>query len=31
VEDKLFDASVKKSLNDFRSKVIDQSYESKVG
>ncbi len=31
VEDKLFDASVRKSLNDFKSKVIDKSYESKIG
>ena len=31
VEDKLYDASVRKSLHDFRDKVIDKSYESKIG
>ena len=31
VEDKLYDASIKKSLNDFKNKVIDKSYESKIG
>lgn len=30
VEDKLFDASVKKSLNDIRSKIIDTSYVAKM-
>lgn len=30
VEDLLFDASIKKSLNDVRSKIIDHSYESKM-
>jgi F-type H+-transporting ATPase subunit delta len=30
VEDKLYDASVKKSLNDIRSKIVDHSYESKL-
>jgi len=30
VEDKLYDASVKKSLNDIRSKIIDTSYVSKM-
>lgn len=28
--DKLFDASVKKKLNDVRSKIIDHSYEAKI-
>jgi F-type H+-transporting ATPase subunit delta len=31
VEDKLYDASVRKSLTDFKNKVIDKSYESKIG
>jgi len=31
VEDKLYDASVRKSLLDFRNKVIDKSYDSKIG
>lgn len=30
VEDKLFDASVKKKLNDVRSCIIDNSYEAKM-
>jgi F-type H+-transporting ATPase subunit delta len=30
VEDKLYDASVKKSLNDIRTKLVDHSYESKL-
>jgi len=30
VEDKLFDASVKKSLNDFKAKLVDYSYVSKM-
>jgi F-type H+-transporting ATPase subunit delta len=30
VEDKLYDASVKKSLNDFKSKLVDYSYVSKM-
>jgi F-type H+-transporting ATPase subunit delta len=30
VEDKLYDASVKKSLNDIKTKLIDYSYTSKV-
>ncbi len=30
VEDKLFDASVRKSLNEIRSKIIDHSYETKM-
>lgn len=30
VEDKLYDASVKKSLNEIRSKIIDHSYETKI-
>ncbi len=30
VEDKLYDASVKKSLNDIRAKLVDHSYESKL-
>jgi len=30
VGDKLYDASVKKSLNDIRARVIDHSYESKM-
>jgi F-type H+-transporting ATPase subunit delta len=30
VDDKLFDASVKKSLNEIRSKIIDHSYETKM-
>jgi len=30
-QDKLFDASVRKSLNDFKSRIIDTSYESKIG
>jgi len=30
VEDQLFDASVKKSLNDIRNKLIDHSYETKM-
>lgn len=30
VEDKLFDASVKKKLNDVRSRIIDHSYEAKM-
>lgn len=30
VEDKLYDASVKKNLNDIRSKIIDTSYISKM-
>ncbi len=30
VEDVLFDASVKKSLNEVRSKIIDHTYESKM-
>jgi F-type H+-transporting ATPase subunit delta len=30
VEDRLFDASVKKSLNDMRSRLMDHSYESKM-
>jgi F-type H+-transporting ATPase subunit delta len=30
VEDKLYDASVKKRLNDIRSKVIDHTFESKM-
>lgn len=30
VGDQLFDASVKKSLNEVRSKIIDHSYESKM-
>lgn len=30
VEDKLYDASVKKSLNDIRSKILDTSYMSKM-
>jgi F-type H+-transporting ATPase subunit delta len=30
VEDKLYDASVRKSLNEIRSKIIDTSYVSKM-
>lgn len=30
VDDKLFDASVKKSLNEIKSKIVDHSYESKM-
>lgn len=30
MDDKLFDASVKKSLNEIRSKIVDHSYESKL-
>jgi len=30
MEDKLYDASVRKSLNDLKGKVIDKSYESKL-
>ncbi len=30
VEDKLYDASVKKSLNDIRSKIIDSSFTAKM-
>jgi F-type H+-transporting ATPase subunit delta len=30
VEDKLYDASVRRSLNDIRAKVIDSSYVSKL-
>jgi F-type H+-transporting ATPase subunit delta len=30
MEDKLYDASIKKSLNDFKSKVIDTTYEAKL-
>ena len=30
VEDKLYDASVRKSLNDVRTKLIDHTYEAKV-
>lgn len=30
VEDKLYDASVKKSLNDIKSRIIDRSYVSKM-
>ena len=30
VGDKLYDASVKKSLNDIRTKLVDHSYESKL-
>jgi F-type H+-transporting ATPase subunit delta len=30
VEDKLFDASVKKSLNDIRTSIVDHSYETKI-
>ena len=31
MDNKLYDASVKKKLNDFKSKVLDKSYESKIG
>ena len=31
LEDKLYDASVRKGLNDIRATVIDKSYESKIG
>ena len=30
VEDKLYDASVRKSLNEIRSKIIDTSYVTKI-
>jgi F-type H+-transporting ATPase subunit delta len=30
MDDKLFDASVRKSLNEVRSKIVDHSYESKL-
>ena len=31
MDNKLYDASVRKKLNDFKSKVIDTTYESKIG